>query len=196
MWLTSLQASSSNTSVLSKVSLGALNVLFRINRSYVRIQIGRKNSERRSFQKLKSFPSMKGVRLGRTSELFLAESVRLPLFDDQRNDDMRKNNYFGVCYSLVYLCAITFGSRKDVHTIIIISGNLKLALQLIACLNSGQSKKLVLVKGCGKCFYIEAACFFCPVLREKRRTPEVKHCRKREMCNSYAVALLVKVSVE
>ena len=121
MWLTSLQASSSNTSVLSKVSLGVLNVLFRINRSYVRIQIGRKNSERRSFQKLKSFPSMKGVRLGRTSELFLAESVRLPLFDDQRNDDMRKNNYFGVCYSLVYLCAITFGSRKDVHTIIIIS---------------------------------------------------------------------------
>ena len=140
---------------------------------------------------------MKGMRLGRTSELFVAESVRLPLFDDQRHDDMKKkNNYFGVCYSLVYLCAITFGSRKDVHTIIIISGNLKLALQLIACLNSGQSKKLVLVKGCGKCLYIEAACFFCPVLREKRRTPEVKHCRKREMCNSYAVALLVKVSVE
>ena len=135
MWLTSLQASSSNTSVLSKVSLGVLNVLFRINRSYVRIQIGRKNSERRSFQKLKSFPSMG---LGRTSELFLAESVRLPLFDDQRNDDMRKNNYFGVCYSLVYLCAITFGSRKDVHTIIIISDNLKLALLLIACLNRRQ----------------------------------------------------------
>lgn len=82
---------------------------------------------------------MKGVRPGRTSELFLAESVRLPLFDDQRHDDMeKKNNYFGVCYSLVYLCGITFGSRKDVHTIIIISGNLKLALQLIACLNSGQ----------------------------------------------------------
>lgn len=122
MWLTFLQASWSNTSVLSKVSLGDLNVLFRIVRSYVRIQIGRKNSERRSFQKLKSFPSMTGVRLGRTSELFLAESVRLPLFDDQRHDDMeKKNNYFGVCYSLDYLCVIMFGSRKDVHTIIIIS---------------------------------------------------------------------------
>ena len=33
---------------------------------------------------------MTGVRLGRTSELFLAESVRLPLFDDQRHDDMEK----------------------------------------------------------------------------------------------------------
>lgn len=121
MWLTFLQASWSNTSVLSKVSLGVLNVLLRIVRSYVRIQIGRKNSERRSFQKLKSFPSMTGVRLGRTSELFLAESVRLPLFDDQRHDDMeKKNNYFGVCYSLDYLCVIMFGSRKDVHTIIII----------------------------------------------------------------------------
>ena len=74
------------------------------------------------------------MRLGRTSELFVAESVRLPLFDDQGHEE---KNYFGVCYSLVYLCAITFGSRKDVHTIIIISGNLKLALQLIACLNSG-----------------------------------------------------------
>lgn len=49
--------------------------------------------------------------------------------------------------------------------------------------------------GCGKCFYKKTACFF-PILREKRRTPEVKHCRKREMCNSCAVALLVKVSVE
>ena len=57
-------------------------------------------------------------------------------------------------------------------------------------------KKLVLVKGCGKCFYKEVACFFFPILREKRRTAEVKHCRRREMCNSYAVALLVKVSVE
>lgn len=90
MWLTLLQACSSNTFVLSKVSLGVLNVLFRIVRSYVRIQIGRKNSERRSFQKLKSLPSMKGVRLGRTSELSLAESVRLPLFDDQLHDDMEK----------------------------------------------------------------------------------------------------------
>ena len=33
---------------------------------------------------------MKGMRLGRTSELFVAESVRLPLFDDQRHDDMKK----------------------------------------------------------------------------------------------------------
>ena len=87
MWLTFVQASSSNTSVLSKVSVGVLNVLFRIVQIYVRIQIGRKNSERRSFQKLKSFSSIKGVRLGRTSELFIAESVRLPLFDDQRHDD-------------------------------------------------------------------------------------------------------------
>ena len=82
---------------------------------------------------------MKGMRLGRTSELFLAESVRLPLFDDQRHDDMeKKKNYFDFCYSLVYLRAITFGSRKDVRTIIVISGYLKLALKLIACLNSGQ----------------------------------------------------------
>ena len=91
MWLTFLQASSSNTSVLSKVSSSVLNVLFRIVRTViVQIQIGRKSSERQSFQKLKSFPSMKGVRLGRTSDLFLAESVRLPLVDDQRHDDMKK----------------------------------------------------------------------------------------------------------
>lgn len=135
---------------------------------------------------------MKGVRLGRTCGKCEASTFRRPTA--WRHEE--ENNYFGVCCSLVYLCAITFGSRKDVHTVLIISGNRKLAFQLIACLNSGQWKKLVLVKGCGKCFYKEAACFFCPVLREKRRTPEVKHCRKREMCSSCVVALLVKVSVE
>lgn len=83
---------------------------------------------------------MKGVRLGRTGELFLAESVRLTLFDDQRHDDMEKKKLLWrlllISFPLYnYVWVEKRRSYNHNHLC-----NLKLALQLIACLTV-ESKK-------------------------------------------------------